>query len=113
MTNPEPSTVNSFLGSLAAVALEGLPEAAARPAGEAAVPLALHARAFLKNLPTLEGADAVALALVLFAQIDERDVRLADEPEPLLDGDRPAPPRDLASDRCSKAWSTAGCPATR
>src|ERR1700736_1605165 len=39
--------------------------------------------------------DAVTLALVLLAQVDERDVGLADEREALLGGNRPAAPRDL------------------
>ncbi|MGO9109710.1 MAG: protein kinase domain-containing protein, partial [Thermoguttaceae bacterium] len=52
-----------FLGEVAMAALEGQAEAAAKPAVEAAVPLPLHARNFLKNLPQLSPADAVATAM--------------------------------------------------
>ena len=50
-----------FLDQVAAAALIG--DASAKVAGEAAVPLPLHARAFLKALPQLADADAVIAAL--------------------------------------------------
>ena len=54
---------NSFLNAVAGAALTGNPNASAQAAGEVAVPLPLHVRAFLKSLPQLVGADAVAAAL--------------------------------------------------
>jgi hypothetical protein len=60
---PEMARTQRFLGEVAVAALEGRAEAAAKTAGEAAVPLPLHARVFLHNLPQLSGADAVAGAI--------------------------------------------------
>jgi hypothetical protein len=53
----------SFLAEVAALALEGTGGASAKTSGEVAVPLPLHARAFLKSLSQMAGADAVAAAL--------------------------------------------------
>ena len=61
--NSQPSPINSFLSAVAATALTGSVAASAQAAGDVATPLPLHARAFLKGLPQLAGADAVALAL--------------------------------------------------
>jgi uncharacterized RDD family membrane protein YckC len=52
-----------FLDEVAAAALEGRVDAGAKAAGEVVVPLPLHARAFLNNLPQLADAEAVAGAL--------------------------------------------------
>jgi hypothetical protein len=52
---------NLFLGAIAAAALAG--SRAAPAAEDVAVPLPLHARAFLKQLPQLAGAEGVAAAL--------------------------------------------------
>lgn len=60
---PEMASTQRFLGDVAVAALEGRAEMAAKTAGETAVPLPLHARVFLKNLPQLSGADAVAGAI--------------------------------------------------
>ena len=60
---PETGRTQRFLGEVAVAALEGRADAAAKTAGEAAVPLPLHARNFLKSLPQLSDADAVAGAL--------------------------------------------------
>jgi uncharacterized RDD family membrane protein YckC len=54
---------NSFLSTVATSALLGNPDGSARAAGAVAVPLPLHARAFLEGLPQMAGADAVATAL--------------------------------------------------
>ena len=60
---PETGRTQRFLGEVAVAALEGRADAAAKTAGEVAVPLPLHARDFLKNLPQLSDADAVAGAI--------------------------------------------------
>lgn len=60
---PETGRSQRFLGEVAVAVLEGQAGAAARTAIEAAVPLPLHARNFLKNLPQLSNADAVAGAI--------------------------------------------------
>ena len=52
-----------FLAEVAAAALEGTGVASAKAAGEVAVPLPLHARAFLRSLSQMGGAEAVAAAL--------------------------------------------------
>ncbi|MGO9115627.1 MAG: protein kinase domain-containing protein [Thermoguttaceae bacterium] len=63
-TSPETGSPQHFLGEVAVAALEGRADAAAaKTAGEAAVPLPLHARNFLKSLPQLSSADAVAAAI--------------------------------------------------
>jgi len=56
-------TAQGFLAEVAAAALEGTEAASTKATSEAAMPLALHARAFLQKLPGLTGADAVAAAL--------------------------------------------------
>ena len=61
--NSQLSTINSFLSAVATTALAGSVAVSAQAAGDVAVPLPLHVRAFLKRLPQLVGADAVALAL--------------------------------------------------
>ena len=58
-----PLTVSQLLAEVAAVALEGTRPASATPAAELAVPLPMHARAFLQRLPQLPGAEGVAAAL--------------------------------------------------
>jgi hypothetical protein len=52
-----------FLGRIAVAALEGQPETAGKVPSDATVRLPLHARDFLKSLPQLSGAEAIALAL--------------------------------------------------
>jgi hypothetical protein len=52
---------NSFLSAVAAAALAG--SRAAPAAADVAVPLPLHARTFLKQMPQLDGAEGVAAAL--------------------------------------------------
>jgi len=52
-----------FLDEVAASALSGRADAAAKATGEVAIPLPLHARNFLKNLPQLPDANAVTGAL--------------------------------------------------
>ena len=54
---------NAFLGAVAAAALTGHPDGSAQAAGEVAAALPLHARAFLKSLPQMTRADALAAAL--------------------------------------------------
>jgi eukaryotic-like serine/threonine-protein kinase len=56
--NIQPS--NAFLSAVAGAALSGRPDSSAPAAGDVAAPLPLHARAFLKSLPQMAGADAVA-----------------------------------------------------
>jgi len=56
-------TAQRFLAEVAAAAMEGTGAASAKAAGEVALPLPLHARAFLKNLSQMAGAEAVAAAL--------------------------------------------------
>jgi len=51
------------LSAVAASALIGNPDGAARAAGDVCVPLPPHARAFLEGLPQMAGADTVATAL--------------------------------------------------
>jgi hypothetical protein len=58
-----PQTTQGFLAEVAAAALEGTWAASAKATGAAASLLPLHARAFLKSLPQMAGAEAVALAL--------------------------------------------------
>jgi eukaryotic-like serine/threonine-protein kinase len=64
-SNPDSrtQTAQCFLDEVAAAALEGTGAASAKAAGDVALPLPLHARAFLKKLPDLVGADAVASAV--------------------------------------------------
>jgi len=52
-----------FLGQVAAAALEGRTDAAAKPPGDISVPLPLHVRQFFKYLSQLLDADAILLAL--------------------------------------------------
>ena len=59
----ETGRTQRFLGEVAVAALEGRADAAAKTAVDAAVPLPLHARNFLKNLPQLSPVDAVAAAI--------------------------------------------------
>jgi hypothetical protein len=56
-------SVQGFLAEVAAAALEGTRAASAKAAGQTAVRLPLHARAFLQGLSQMAGADAVASAL--------------------------------------------------
>ena len=60
---PPTQTAQGFLAELAAAALEGTEAARTKSAGEVAMPLPLHARAFLKGLSQMAGAGAVAAAL--------------------------------------------------
>jgi hypothetical protein len=62
---PMPNNANAplFLGQIAAAALEGRPEAAAKPPSEASVPLPSHVRKFFKGLPQLPDTDSFLLAL--------------------------------------------------
>ncbi len=60
---PRKENPQRFLAEVAAAALEGGPEAAAKPPAEIAVPLPLHAREFLKSLPRFPDTGAFALAL--------------------------------------------------
>jgi eukaryotic-like serine/threonine-protein kinase len=52
-----------FLSQIAAAALKGQADAAAQPTGEVSVPLPLHVRQFLKDMPRLNNSDALLLAL--------------------------------------------------
>jgi eukaryotic-like serine/threonine-protein kinase len=54
---------NAFLSTIAAAALTGSPDAPAQAAAELTVPLPLHVRTFLKSLPQMAGAGAVAAAI--------------------------------------------------
>jgi eukaryotic-like serine/threonine-protein kinase len=56
-------SANRFLGAVAAAALEGDTAAGGKAPDEAAVPLPLHARAFLERLPQLAGAGTISAAL--------------------------------------------------
>jgi hypothetical protein len=56
---PRTHTAQGFLAEVAAAALEGSGGASARATGGIAVPLPLHARAFLKSLSQMAGADTV------------------------------------------------------
>ena len=56
---PEMGSIQRFLGEVAVAALEGRADAG-KAAGQAAVPLPLHARNFLQSLPQLSSVDAVA-----------------------------------------------------
>ena len=56
-------TAQGFLAKVAAAALEGTGAASAKAAGEVPMPLPLHARAFLKGLAQIAGAEAAAAAL--------------------------------------------------
>jgi eukaryotic-like serine/threonine-protein kinase len=58
-----PLTASQLLAEVAAVALEGTKSASATPVADVAVPLPIHARAFLQRLPQLPGAEAVAAVL--------------------------------------------------
>jgi hypothetical protein len=60
---PPIQTAQGFLAEVAAAALAGSRAASAKTAGDVALPLPLHARAFLKGLSQMAGADAVAAAL--------------------------------------------------
>src|SRR5205807_10377810 len=64
-TNPnaQAQTAQYFLGQVAAAALAGTEAASTKSAGEVALPLPVHARAFLKSLPQMAGAAPVAAAL--------------------------------------------------
>jgi hypothetical protein len=62
---PPTQTVPGFLAEVAATALEGTGAAGGKAPGDVAVPLPLHARAFLKGLSQMAGAEAVAAALKL------------------------------------------------
>jgi hypothetical protein len=57
--------IHCFLGQVAAVALEGRPEAAEKPVEKIKNRLPLHAREFLKKLPKFDSADAIAGAIKL------------------------------------------------
>ncbi len=63
--NPEaqPRTAQGFLAEVAAAALEWSGVASVKTAGNVALALPLHARAFLKSLSQMASADAVAAAL--------------------------------------------------
>jgi eukaryotic-like serine/threonine-protein kinase len=66
LTSCNPVTIqpcNSLLNAVAATALTGSRDASAQPADDVARPLPLHARAFLKSLSQMAGADAVVAAL--------------------------------------------------
>jgi eukaryotic-like serine/threonine-protein kinase len=54
---------NAFLNAVAATALAGSPGAWTQPAAEVGMPLPLYARAFLRSLTQMAGADTVAAAL--------------------------------------------------
>jgi hypothetical protein len=60
---PPTQTAQGFLAEVAAAALGGTGGASAKAVGDVAVPLPLHARAFLKSLSQMAGADAVVAAL--------------------------------------------------
>jgi hypothetical protein len=55
--------IKRFLGHVAAVALEGRPEAAEEPVEKIKIHLPLHARDFLKKLPGIDSAEAIAGAI--------------------------------------------------
>jgi uncharacterized RDD family membrane protein YckC len=69
--NPKPEsnpasqtqTAQGFLAQVATAALEGTGTTSGKAAGDVAAPLPLHARAFLKSLPQMAGADAGIAAL--------------------------------------------------
>ncbi len=61
--SPETGRTQRFLGEVAVASLEGRPNAIAKAAANAAVPLPLHAREFLKILPQLSPANAIATAI--------------------------------------------------
>jgi hypothetical protein len=54
-TDAPPASYSAFLNAVAATALTGSRNASARAAGEVALPLPLHARAFLKSLSQIAG----------------------------------------------------------
>ena len=56
-------TAQGFLAQVATAALTGTGAASGKAAGEVAAPLPLHARAFLRSLSQMAGADAVTAAL--------------------------------------------------
>jgi hypothetical protein len=60
---PPVQTAQGFLAEVAAAALEGTGAASGKAPGDVAVPLPLHARAFLKGLSQMAGVEAVAAAL--------------------------------------------------
>ncbi|MGO9201651.1 MAG: protein kinase domain-containing protein [Limisphaerales bacterium] len=60
---PNSADASRFLGQIAAAALEGRAEAAAKPPGEVSVSLPLHVRKFLWGLPQLPDAGSLLLAL--------------------------------------------------
>jgi eukaryotic-like serine/threonine-protein kinase len=60
---PDKAATVSFLGQIAAAALEGRADSAAKPPSEVSVPLPLHVRQFFKGLPHF--ADAAALLFAL------------------------------------------------
>ena len=60
---PPTQTAQGFLAEVAAAALAGTGAASAKAPSDVSVPLPLHARAFLKSLSQMAGADAVAVAL--------------------------------------------------
>ena len=69
--NPKPEsnpvcqaqTAQGFLAQVATAALEGTGGTSGKAAGDVAAPLPLHARAFLRSLSQMAGADAVIAAL--------------------------------------------------
>lgn len=60
---PLTQTAQGFLAEVSEMALEGTGRSNVKAAGDVAVPLPLHARAFLKSLSQMAGADAVVAAL--------------------------------------------------
>jgi uncharacterized RDD family membrane protein YckC len=60
---PNHADIPRFLGQVAATALEGRAESAAKPPGEFAVPLPLHVRQFFKGLSQLSDVDSLLPAL--------------------------------------------------
>jgi len=60
---PRTHTAPGFLAEVAAAALGRTGGASAKAVGDVTVPLPLHARAFLRSLSQMAGADAVAAAL--------------------------------------------------
>jgi hypothetical protein len=60
---PKTPTTQGFLAEVVAAALEGTRAASVKAVGEVAVPLPLHARAFLRSLSQMVDAEAIAAAL--------------------------------------------------
>jgi serine/threonine protein kinase len=63
LATPEPDSAQHFLSHVAVAALKGCRDTAVEAASKIAIRLPLHARDFLKKLPTLPSADAVANTL--------------------------------------------------